>query len=261
MCKCLSLSHTPCASAWICSGPNGGPCTPCKQGSYKAQNGSLACASCPSHSHSPSASPHVTACVCNVGYTGDDGAECVACAAGKYKTNTGSAVCISCPPHAYSYNGSYLYTNCTCNAGWESMLPSGCAACARAHYKTSSGTHSCVPCPAGSFLNVTAGSACELCPPSSDSEAEQEECTCNAGYSGLPLASSTAGTLGEGCLFCPVGSYKATIGSHACLDCPSGSFSRDTAAVQCSVCPETFYDLYDIALPQCREDFFFACQV
>jgi hypothetical protein len=141
------------------------------------------------------------------------------------------------------------------------MLLSGCSACARAHYKASPGTQSCMPCPAGSFLNVTAAAACQPCPPNSSSTAGQEQCACDAGWFGFPLASPSAGTRGAGCVFCPVGSFKEMKGSHACVDCPSGSYSRNTAAAKCDTCPDAFSDPYDIALPQCRGDFFFACQV
>jgi len=56
------------SSACLCnpgfSGPNGGPCDPCIEGTYKIETGNVSCKSCPANGKLPAGS---TACTCNNG--------------------------------------------------------------------------------------------------------------------------------------------------------------------------------------------------
>ena len=71
-----------CASGYT-AGPNGGPCTACVVGKYKALSGNVACDMCPENSYSPLGSVIATACVCNAGSSGPIGGTCATCIAGK----------------------------------------------------------------------------------------------------------------------------------------------------------------------------------
>jgi len=96
------------------SGPNGGLCTECVTGTYKATSGDATCESCPANSDSSAGSITITACTCNSGSSGPDGGPCDQCAAGTYKMKSGDAGCKSCPANATSPAGSIA---CKCNTG------------------------------------------------------------------------------------------------------------------------------------------------
>ena len=132
------------------SGPDGGPCLPCKTGSFKTVDGSAnctlcikgkfssvvgansssvcvncsvntysmangsACAACPSNSVSGEGSANVTECKCMAGFTGPDGGACEACAAGRYKEGRGDGGCVTCPTGSDSPPGSNSARKCKC---------------------------------------------------------------------------------------------------------------------------------------------------
>jgi hypothetical protein len=123
------------------TGVDGGTCTACGEGQYKAVVGSAACVNCPSSSISPAASAAVTDCKCNAGYTGPDGGTCQECGAGTYKDSIGSTACENCPVNTYFENtaalsvtecapcpdssesiaGSISKNMCLCKPGFESL--------------------------------------------------------------------------------------------------------------------------------------------
>ena len=78
----VDTSSVPAGSVTACtcnagfSGPDGGPCTPCEAGKYKALAGSSTCSACPSNSNSPAGSAVLTSCTCNAGSTGPNGGPC-----------------------------------------------------------------------------------------------------------------------------------------------------------------------------------------
>ena len=53
------------------------------------------CQSCPANSLSPAASPNVTLCGCNAGFSGPDGGPCTVCFFDTVKTTQGSAPCVT----------------------------------------------------------------------------------------------------------------------------------------------------------------------
>jgi len=96
------------------TGPDGGACTPCAAGSYKASRGSQSCATCPPNSTTAPGmmgASSLDACVCGGGHTGE-GHACRACAAAKYKDVTGSAACFPCPAGYYSSAASTASSDC-----------------------------------------------------------------------------------------------------------------------------------------------------
>ena len=108
------------------SGPDGGSCTACLAGKYKADTGRGACTdcdintyseavgassesscqSCPENTASELGSTSSSDCLegCPPGLTGDPGS-CTDCEAGTYKATVGSDSCISCPDNTQSEAG------------------------------------------------------------------------------------------------------------------------------------------------------------
>ena len=142
----MSASVTDCKCVKGYSGADGGPCTACSPGTYKAISGSGSCTSCPAHSSSASGSDGLTDCKCVAGYTGTDGAACTACEVGSYKAVSGSSSCATCPAHTSSAGGSDALTDCTCLAG---------------HSASSDGV-ACTACTAGSYSSCLLRSSLEL---------------------------------------------------------------------------------------------------
>ena len=212
----------------------------------------------------------ITDCKCKAGYTGEDGSICQACAAGTYKSDAGDSECSRCPTGATSPEASALSSDCICKAGWESLASGVCTACERGYYKAAPGGAACSACASGSFTNRTNSTACQVCPPNSDSAAGSSVCACNSGFYGLPQGSTRAGTVGvlelvtgedRGCLPCATGLYKETSGSDYCLDCPSGKYNRLPGSSACDDCPAFPSNADDSQLLlQCRDEYKFACQ-
>ena len=125
---CLNVTNSP-----------GGPCVACAPGKYENSNWTAAvallqfcidcapgkysgkgarwCTSCPNQSYSILASPNVSYCKCNQGYTASHAGACTACVAGKYKEARGQHNCSDCPANTFSPLGAVWRENCTCNAG------------------------------------------------------------------------------------------------------------------------------------------------
>eukprot|EP00960_Hanusia_phi_P066276 766358-Hanusia_phi.AAC.1 len=103
-------------------------CSPCAEGSFAAQEGSIFCQSCPSYS---SSSMNRSFCECNPGYFESSGecfpcqagtysahhasTACLQCEAGMYSMINGATFCIECPFNMTSASGS---SNCSCVAGF-----------------------------------------------------------------------------------------------------------------------------------------------
>jgi hypothetical protein len=74
-------------------GADGGPCSSCDKGTYKAVRG-----------------------------TGT----CIECLPGTYQPLEGAgpvALCLNCPNNSHSSQGSYIITNCTCKPGYTGAEP------------------------------------------------------------------------------------------------------------------------------------------
>ena len=140
------------------TGPNGGPCTACDAGKFKADVGPQACADCPANSNSLSGAE---ICLCEPGYEGVAGS-CQACVENKFKAGSGEGPCEPCGSNAYSSAGS---AECTCNPGWRGP-PSECVICPPDRY--CNGTGHAYPCPVNSTSALNSVS--------------EDDCTCLRGF-------------------------------------------------------------------------------
>ena len=150
---------------------------------------------CLCYAASVHADPAAT-CRCYKGLTGPDNSVCEACMPGTYKNSIGSAKCAACPADSSSPAASVDASDCTCNAGYTGLIQSGGA-----------DGGSCAPCTRGKFKDAPGSSACDMCPPSSSSPPgsdDASDCSCNAGFTGLPGA----------CVACAAGTFKPANGSQ-----------------------------------------------
>ena len=119
--------------------------------------------------------------------------------------------------------------------------------------------------------DVVRASACEACPPNSNTPAGATHCACNPGWYGQLLGSDgptskSVSQNGSGCMPCAPGSYKDANGSHGCIACASGTYSSGGGASSCSACPAGVESIslaaeHDLGtLQQCRPEFKLACQ-
>jgi hypothetical protein len=104
-----------------------GSCTGCLAGSYKPENGSSACLTCPSgmycigakpepdpcpeHSISEPGSNDALDCRCHPGYY-QSGILCLPCDAGSYKNSLGPDPCVPCPDNAFCPEASARPSEC-----------------------------------------------------------------------------------------------------------------------------------------------------
>jgi len=95
-----SNAQTDCTCNTGSSGLDGGTCTQCITGKYKAGCGNANCESCPIYSDSPVGSIILTACACNAGSSGLGGGVCTKCVTGTYTADSGNEDCASCPANA-----------------------------------------------------------------------------------------------------------------------------------------------------------------
>ena len=145
-----SSEKTACTCNAGSTGPNGGPCTKCVEGTYKVNSGNTKCKSCPANADSPSGSIMLSACTCNAGSSGLDGDTCSECASGTYKSTSGSKSCSTCPANAASAQASTKPTDCMCYKGFTEGIAVPCVACMNGKFKPSTGPADCTSCPSGS---------------------------------------------------------------------------------------------------------------
>eukprot|EP00727_Mastigamoeba_balamuthi_P011992 m51a1_g7415 hypothetical protein (1881) ;mRNA; f:216288-222343 len=190
----------------------------------------------PCHCDKTDALTHDAACGCPPGMylqTGSGWSMCAGCPADKYKPGFGNdvAACLSCP------------------AGTKTAMPEGRYASSLRH---------CVCSGADTTGNAEVG--CQACvAPATKPELPLRDAPCSC-PAGLVATSTTCDTcaagyqpVGDECLKCPSGSYKASSGNHSCSQCPSnrgtegdGSMSQSECkcspgfglhAGQCQLCP------------------------
>jgi len=230
--KTTSASRSQNASDCLClpghEGPDGGSCSECAAGQFKARNGSSVCAACPEGKYSeyliastacndcplaalsPTGSSRVFQCTCIAGYNGEDGSPCTACARGTYKELRGSSPCIDC---GAGYFSSALAL------GNRSL----CRACDVGTYSSLGAADSeelCLDCIAGTYANATASSVCAQC---------------NAGF----YSTTTSAISVDACLACDAGKFsaqKAADSETMCEGCSAGTYSYAGNSF-CSVCP------------------------
>ena len=245
------------------TGPDGGPCEECPEGTYKEVEGSDSCLACPANTHAPKASTAASACECNEGHTGPEGGPCSPCPTGTYKPLPGSMECTACPANSDSGLASLAETDCIANVGHTGKNGGPFSECPAGTYKDVVGSTPCKTCPphsdspvasaaitlciadpghtgpdggpfqscpTGTYKEVPGSSACLDCPANTDSPVAStaaSACACNAGYSGQD---------GGPCTACPSGTYKNVIGSAECTPCPANAASpaASTVATACN---------------------------
>jgi hypothetical protein len=257
-----SLGSTVCQCNTGYTGPDGGTCTACAAGKYKAVSGSDACTdcsantystvtgansvstcqSCPSNTESGLGSTALTSCVCKLGFTGPNGGTCTACQPGQYKSVTGSsnclncsadtystatgaiasATCQNCPSNTQSAQGSTALTSCVCKLGFTGP---GCTLCAAGKYKAVTGSAACDDCAAGKYSAATGQSSSATC----------QNCAVGT-YANLPsssvctqcpaLSTSPAGSSAVTQCTCNSGYDKVGIDPFVC-ECSPGFYKPD----------------------------------
>jgi hypothetical protein len=171
----------------VAAGPDGGPCSECSGGRYKATNGSNACQLCDDSAPTDDRTwcrcldPHALflehRCVCAPGYTqaadsGEGASQCTPCAPKTFKESAGNGACAACPAYSTSeVVGSTSWEDCQCNAGYT-LMATVCRACPAGKHKERLGALACTLCVEGTYSTAEAASApstCLPCPPRSNS--------------------------------------------------------------------------------------------
>jgi hypothetical protein len=259
------------------SGPDGGPCSACAPGKFKAANGSAACEDCPLHTYSDA--PNSTACascvdflystggitelpgqsasascVCDVsrGFTEIQlgGARaCSACQVGTYATDSGCQNCsdgtyaderglIECKECPANMSSyDYPFVACQCHKGYKCD-----AANSFMTFKSNDTACLCDECPSDTFKDFTgAASACQVCQAYSESipaSTTQDMCLCKRGYR------QDGPTV---CVACAPGTYSDALDELACSVCPADTYTPASLSPwdtpvdcqACAVCKQT----------------------
>ena len=218
--------------------------TPCREGSFAAEERSATCQLCTEGS-----------------YQNETGAtSCIDCEPGSYGAAAGSALCLLCPPGEVSnLSGS---VGCTaCGAGTFSGSPGGttCEVCSSGGYCTGTDSYGggFTPCEAGTYNEQPGSSSPDVCQPcrrgtSSPTAGADSSETC---------ASCRAGTFGgepglSECKDCPAGSYSNN-GSHSCDECEAGYYAANPGQGQCIPCPHPLSSKSgDKTCAICKEGFY-----
>ena len=220
-----SSAGSPCTCNAGYTGADGGTCSACPAGKYKAVSGSAACSLCEE---------------------------------GKYQSSTGKTVCVDCDGGGTSPAGSDSSSDCAivCSAGthYFSILDA-CVPCNTGKYQPTSGTQTdCLTCADGTYQDLNAGTVCKDCPDNSyslisaDGALDQViDCKCNAGYTGPD---------GGTCTACVAGKYKISTGAAACSNCPANTYQSLTGQTGCLTCGANTQSLagsdsVDDCLPVC----------
>ena len=196
------------------TGPEGGACTACPQGSYAADTGLQICTDCTANTTTANAATAVAdACACqpDYGFTDTSPETCVLCPVGTKQTEIANAVCTSCPSGASNAENASV---CTCKRGHNGTADdAACTPCAVGTYKATTGIGECTACP-GNATTPDDGSTAET------------DCACAAGYTGAA----------DACTPCALDTYKPDLGAHNCTACHANSVTVDTAQRAPSAC-------------------------
>ena len=205
---------------------SGGTCTPCGQGTKKAEAGNAVCTQC---------DPGTVAKTSGA-------TSCELCQANTYSNST--TTCAPCPPNSESNEGSSAKTDCTCKDGFPGPSGGPCVGCSLGQFAPP-GSQTCGPCDAGTYRNDASWATCEPCEagtyatggastclscPDHATSAEQstseEACECNAGYF----------LQNDACTQCLRGTFKDVTGNEACTSCPAGFAAKDLGMTACTDC-------------------------
>uniref|UniRef100_A0A7S0HCL1 Tyrosine-protein kinase ephrin type A/B receptor-like domain-containing protein n=1 Tax=Hanusia phi TaxID=3032 RepID=A0A7S0HCL1_9CRYP len=220
-------------------------CYACPAGTFKPNNGSGSCISCPQNMTSNVSSTSELDCKCQQGFRHIDSSTCEVCNPGTYSMTAGSLSCLPCDPGSFqdkagasacvacpnaSYvNGSGASTCLSCPPNASSSLGSSECLC-DAGFTRDGNSLLCVPCSAGTYKESIENSACEVCGANASSmpgSKSRNECACLAGFQGFPACSP-----------CNASQHKPDWGDGACSECEAGKLSN-AARTSCT-CPIGF---------------------
>ena len=210
------------------TGPAGGPCTPCVNGTFEEIRGSEACAhcgdnayfliggsktldncrSCQTDSTALQNAYGIADCICDAGYQRTDVDKCVACPPGSYCPQ--QHIIYTCPEHSTSLPASVALQDCTCVPGFY-------------------GSHgNCTVCPANAYCHANVLTPTYCMPNATtlglNNRSNVSACICNEGFyehNGY-------------CVYCERDSYCF---ADVLTQCPSNaSTSRGSSEVSDCVC-------------------------
>lgn len=219
-------------------------CLPCDEGYYATSSEMSQCDQCPPHSFSGEGSDNIDDCKCDPGYTGSDGGPCNECNPGKYKEASGSASCDLCGAGKYSSESKAtsesVCTPCFDNSTSVPGSTSNTAClCIAGMYRSGD---ECVDCPSDHFcgtgtIALGADTECPLFSTSPSGSTIDTQCLCNAGYyrSGVDVC-----TICPPDHFCGKGSL-APLSEHECPEhskSPEGSVDEDACTCDPGYAPD-----------------------
>ena len=124
--------------------------------------------------------------------------------------------CMDPPPGLIYYTGDGTIVQCPNGAQADPLQRSRCIACTPGRFAVNGS--GCLACGAGYFSNESARSACQACPPGTQSGGGSSSCTlCAAG-------TYAAGAAASACKACAPGSYAALLGARQCTLCSAGTY-------------------------------------
>lgn len=234
-------------------------CQQCPADTYADVHNISTCVPCPEHSsHAQTQRTHVSACLCDPGYSGPDGGPCVACAAGTFKAEPGAAaceecgvneyanaaatVCVACHANSSSLPASSGVEHCLCDPGF---YPSEglCTMCHAGHFKNTTANEPCRFCIGNTFaseLGATACSSCLVFSPFSTANPSEGgvRCQCIAGYTQTELNLTT-----PTCIACAPDSFQPSPGQTTCELCdPNARSPQASVTPLACLCNAGFFD-------------------
>eukprot|EP00961_Rhodomonas_salina_P016021 215597-Rhodomonas_salina.1 len=129
--RAVALEQCLCKAGY--SGPDGGECVPCRQGTYKDTAGNATCLPCWQGTIQPL----------------EGASTCTECPAQTF-ASPDQRECLSCPDGSISFPPSADKSSCVCKAGHEGPAGGPCSPCKVGTYKREVGPGECDSCPSGS---------------------------------------------------------------------------------------------------------------
>ena len=199
-----SRSVTDCLCDAGFTGDDGGPCTACTAGSFKAVVGSAACTLCGADEYSLSA----------------------------------AVTCESCHANSTAREGSDELADCECDAGFSGVDGGPCVQCAVGKFKDSIANEACLDCLDNSFSEIEGATSCVSCLQSSAHSTGRDRCLCNAGYT----QADTVDTRPD-CTPCAVNTYQPGSGETSCFECDANAHGPAASATPFAcLCNAGFFD-------------------
>jgi len=136
---------------------------------------------------------------------------------------------VSCPINS---TGSNVVAGCSCDSGYSGSISSSTVS---PYFSGSCVEDSITQCEAGKYNN---NNICieVSCPVNSTGTSISSGCSCDSGYSGTIVATSSSPYYSGSCQNCPAGKYNSTAGS-TCEDCPENTYSSSAGSNGCLICP------------------------